>query len=960
MARRKKKKKGRGRPSARSRAATAAQGSLDEELDLASRMLRDGDAEGACARARRLHKREPCTQSAELLTRANIARIERAIPHKKAAAVQGMIKAAAQRVPEHAAEIERRLDYLSAWHGDASGLLGPWAAGDPPPAQRAHLDREIRRWIRDPGLVASCPLLDDGHELRVAAAALEDAFAAVTSGPLDNEQIALREVSRRSPLAAWKYLVRAVAHLYRGEDDEALRAAALLPQDSAPARLVPALEAMTSPAAPRGLDACSRTLVQRVSPDLRKLRGHLRTLEQRLEHGSGLSEQGKAIRAAVKECERAAPGLLDALRQRISIRCYLEELPTPEVRRALGGASRRDAGFWRLLARAAEYEADEMFSAYHLFQACAAWEEFRRHAIAEGWIAGGGVEEATVYLHMAMLLRKPRWELDPTQFLRRFDNHRAYYQDQPAEIRALSPTTPPDTYFVHIDRIFARAADCHPSAEVFGEWLGWVRETSDHWRPADEVALRWHEAAPDNPRPLLLLADSAERRNALKKALGYLDRAEALDALDSQVVRARLRLLVSTARRHIKGGKLHLAERDIAQLTALRGANVARRQAFVEALSFATTFRSGDDEAQKDHRERTVGLIDGELEAHALLHGVSEVCGQTGPELDAALPAMPALVRHGALAAAAVRAIEAGDEMACPLPLPRAWLGPLRKDVESGPCGLDPTALGRLASAALRQHDDHLAYHASGAGLQAAGERDAHLLFLRGQALPGFAIERRVRIMRAALTLARRARDADLASQVVDLHRRWTGQDRGARVWGIPTEFAPLEDDDLAQALRHERETTAFPTPATYDRYEYEDPDDVCDCPACRRRRGELDDGDWDDDEPLLEDLLGQGVGELHDGIPEEVMPEVLDDLGQAFAGPNGERMSQEATALLLEMIQKFAGPDGELPSPEEVASRDPDLFRRLMEVAGPQDDDFLPPAPGGRRSKKKKKRKRR
>src|SRR5438309_318898 len=71
--------------------------------------------------------------------------------------------------------------------------------------------------------LAECAALPAEHPLRTAASALQRAFLAVTEGPVGEAALELPEVSRRSPLAPWKLLVRAIACFYRGEDDACRR-----------------------------------------------------------------------------------------------------------------------------------------------------------------------------------------------------------------------------------------------------------------------------------------------------------------------------------------------------------------------------------------------------------------------------------------------------------------------------------------------------------------------------------------------------------------------------------------------------------------------------------------------------------------------------------------------------------------------------------------------------------------
>jgi len=70
-------------------------------------------------------------------------------------------------------------------------------------------------------------------------------------------------------------------------------------------------------------------------------------------------------------------------------------------------------------------------------------------------------------------------------------------------------------------------------------------------------------------QPLLYLMESAEKRNAFKKSLKYLEEAERLDRLNPEVRRARLRLLLAAALRHLRERKAHLALVEIEQIEAV-------------------------------------------------------------------------------------------------------------------------------------------------------------------------------------------------------------------------------------------------------------------------------------------------------------------------------------------------------------------------------------------------------
>ena len=78
----------------------------------------------------------------------------------------------------------------------------------------------------------------------MAAAAVVSALDAVTRGPVAAESLALPEVSRQSPMAPWKMLIRAIQAFYNDEDALCEKYLAAVEPASAAARLVPALRAM--------------------------------------------------------------------------------------------------------------------------------------------------------------------------------------------------------------------------------------------------------------------------------------------------------------------------------------------------------------------------------------------------------------------------------------------------------------------------------------------------------------------------------------------------------------------------------------------------------------------------------------------------------------------------------------------------------------------------------------------
>ena len=195
--------------------------------------------------------------------------------------------------------------------------------------------------------LANCTVLPFDHPLRVAAGAVWKAFEAVTAGPVDEALLALLEVSRRSPLAGWKSLVRKASGAFHRNDDElARRAIEQVPADAAVHRLSQVLLAIIDQRpVPPGI---ASVLAERLLPPKVSFRESLEKVEQELE-GQWLNRLTEALRSAMQACLAAAPDSAERLRQHMAIRCAMVDVPVEEVIRTIG-RPRKDAYYSPLLA----------------------------------------------------------------------------------------------------------------------------------------------------------------------------------------------------------------------------------------------------------------------------------------------------------------------------------------------------------------------------------------------------------------------------------------------------------------------------------------------------------------------------------------------------------------------------------------------------------------------------------
>jgi hypothetical protein len=783
-----------------------------------AQLIANGKSALAVDIAKEVHKRLGSEASEALLLDAYAARIRSLAERNLVAEAKALLDLVHGRYTSARTRLREFTDAGGVRRDELAKLVTPLADPSLAPEQRAGIEKAVRATVTDLAALAACEALPAHHALRMAANALARAFAAVTTGPVAEEALALAEVSRQSPLAPWKMLVRAIAAFYRGDDALSLKYADAVDPGAAAARLVPALRALAGqkPA----LTASAAALVDQVTGAAASLRAAFQKVDQAFARNNAAQALSE-IRNAVALCQTARPALLERLRQHISVRAMLAGIKADRVTTAMGAPSLKDANFWRLLARANEEKSAEPPAIPY---ACSLWEEFRKHALREGWFAANSPEMAALYLHMADLLHRlpddeAYWIL--SQFDRTFKGHSEYYQGQPPEIRALAP--PPgrqDRYYLRMESLFERACDADPCAANFERWLRWTAQHQN--RSSDLVAQRWRAAFPKDLAPLLHLMQSAEKANALKRAFKLMEEAEAVDGLNPDVRKARLRLLVSMAIRHLQQKKPHLAEAELRDIEALPQAQQGDRPAFLLALRWVWwTLRESEREASAVRAEAARSL-GGAVAAEILLAGVARACRlrQAVPRAEDSSKRTPGV----SVAAAVGRACALGEDMGVRLELPADLSARLHRELSAKDPAADVPALRALAEVALRADDSVLAYAASAAGLTHAPAHHAEFLFLRARALPTWLEQRREDCVAAASELARRHRNHDLLERI----GRW----RDEEFLLMERSEAAVGDERISRVLREEKQQRQYPrgTPRRRTRGQ-------CNCPECRAER---------------------------------------------------------------------------------------------------------------------------
>ena len=900
--------------------------------DEVNRLISRGKIKTALSRAKSHHKRLGTAESEMVLVDAYIARIREMIAKGLTVEAKTLLEVVRGRYncPDH--RLTELNAVISLREGRIDELVRPLENPALPQEQHAAIEKIITNELVDLNLLARCETLPSGHPLKTAALATVAAFARVTSGFVSDEEVALPAVSRRSPLAPWKILIRALASFYRHDDEICEKHLNAVDPESAPGRLVPLIRELIAGQSKVGLNKNSVLLAEKVIGNTKTTREALQTLDAVLAANQP-RKLFNAVRKAVEVCEQSCPELVARLKQHVSIRSWMLDVDAQDVNRALGGPSLKNAYFWLLHARAADIKGNCLW-------ACAMLAEFRKHALYEGWFSEKSIEVSVIYLYMADLLgRLPTEDFEwlQSRFKREFRGFESYYLGQPGSVleavrkdrRGVS-----DTYFLYPEHLYRLAVEIDPASETFRQWLAKTEKYTSHWKQSDAVALAWHQAVPDDTQPLLYLMKSAEQRNAFQKALGYLDKAERLDGLNPEVKRARLRLLTATAIRHLKQKKTHLAQKDFSEIEVLPQSAEGDRPAFVMALKSIAAMIDGQTAELNRLNLELMNFFENPLSAKVLMQGLLMASGLS--ERQTCLPAdFQEPLADDDLAAAVARGCILGDDMGIPLAIPPECEIKLHDFFATAEGTLDSAAIRIIAEASLRGKNLELAHAAAGAGLLVGGTATAEFLILRARSLPAWENDRIDDCLTAAIELARRERKMDLIDEAIELRREGKGSPFGFSIFGdvMANGNPSMSAEELEEVLQREKETRDYPSFMPTDFFNDFDDDDLedsqcrhCDAKNCADRQaayrpGNLSDDDVDDEDDEFDDIPDFSVF-LEDFLP-DLPPGLM--------------------SLIMKVFSKH-GKNGSFPDPQELTRKDPWLADQLRrEILKAEADGTLP-----------------
>lgn len=929
MARKKKKKQNKRTASPQAGRVKNTQGksvdpasvSLEEAVPLVNELISGERQKAALEIAKAVHDRYRNAESEALLVESYLARIDGLLSKGLSNEAKALVDLVSERFPAYGSRLEPLKLMTQVKSGDLAPLVAPLLDPDLSRERRLAIESLIRSEVTDLGLLAECQTLPPDHPLRLGAARVWEAFKLVCTGPVEDDEIALPEISRRSPLAGWKMLVRALAAFYRHDDQACQKSLEAVPPDSTPAVLIPVLQSVMASRLAPDLQPRARILAKNIGGDSSDLVRAVQEIDRIL--GTGHRGIMKAVQRAISACKRSNPELLEKLKQHLFIRTYSREEYEPSIIKALGGPPLKDASFWRNMAVAFIYTGNPLM-------ACAAWEEFRLHALHEGLLEPGSMGESILYRYMAgqcTMLHPTEYEYrHEVRYLKeKYKEILRSYKKQPSFIQEAvtkEKRDPDPYYFLKADELFARACASGSPEDTFPQWLAYAKQ-HEGITAANKIAEKWHMADPQNITPLLNLIESAEKRKAYKKGLALVTKAEKLDELNPVVRRARLRLLMANAKRHITQKKPHLLDKDIMDIQAAPQIREGDRPALVGCLNWAACLLRSDTTGETRFFEEISERFGNPLAAWLLLNALARTCGL---EMKTRRPSDRKWTKEGLLiemvARIAILANEADFDLALPAQMGKSLVSVLSKESVTGTI----LHFRVLAEMGLRNEDFALAYAASGAGLALGGYSEARFLYLRALSVAPYPSIRKEKCLAAAIHLAKKQGDNTLVEEAMEDLR----EDR-TFIFMMKDDMADIPPAEVAKVIALEKEYRSPDTQAKastrYRKLFPEEPDrffpDLPYPPGLDEPEDFIDfldsiDHDFDDDDPFG----------FQDEWIEEDESEPLDDL--PFQIPLFPKNAAQALLdVMMKMSEKYPV-ESDAPSPEEIARDDPKLAKEL------------------------------
>lgn len=741
-------------------------------------LLAKGDTRAAVEAAKLLVREEPGAASEALAVQAYAERIKALIAEglgREAAAIASIVRERfPAQVASQATALTALLDDARLAAGDFDWILSELRESSE--ERRAGLEERLLPWIADPGALARSAALDPADPLSREARIVAELFETVTSRVASPEEMAaLNDIRRRSPLAPWKLLVRAIDAFHREDDDRVAANVTAIDLRSPAARAGAVLTELTAGAPNRQRSFAAERLIDRISGGRATIAAQIRRVE---------AASKEDDRRTMREEVRALSKLFDTVSPYAREQLRIALLPII----GLHFGAEQTASLFRISEDDPEMEryGALLTESTGMPNGAATWVAYAGHELEDGHLEPW--QAAEIYLH-ALSIDDDADDDDP--FICMDPTH-----DHPV-------AEPVDTA-----GIIEKIVQSRPAPAVLDRLTPHLDQLQG--KELRRVLTAWRKTDPDAPQPLVRLLRLAARERRYDDALSLVRQGDRMKTIDPEYGRIRLRVLLRKAEQLLAARSRDAAATILAEVAAAdRGEDAAT---YLLALQWAASppAAAGDFLAQLAGRG-----VAGEVV-------LAEVTGTLG--LPFALPAShpsPEEMLEGLVRGlASLEAVEVA-------PRHCSWLLERTKPYLDR---ADERQLLTVGTAAMACGMNDLAWAATTRGLESAGPMLHRMLLLRAELLIAtYADPRRTVVaLGVARALAQRAHDPGVAARAAELEHgfrfiRFNGTD--------------LSQDEIASIVEEER-ADAMPAPRKQPRKKKPRPAKSKPAPKPRNEKG--------------------------------------------------------------------------------------------------------------------------